>query len=107
MGLPEEIEAELSQAREAEKEGNDGKSRVCARRAVGKAFTLSRCRPQTAPALSATQILRTISADPTFPKTLCEAARRLSTSVARDGGSSVSTQPVHDALLIISWLLEK
>ena len=39
---PQEIESELRQAREALADGNDGKARVCARRAVGKAFASSK-----------------------------------------------------------------
>ncbi len=55
--LPTEIESELRQAQAALAEGNDGKARACARRAVGKAFSLSKysgsdvCRS----ALSATE----------------------------------------------------
>ncbi len=60
--LPTEIESELRQAQAALAEGNDGKARVCARRAVGKAFSLSKysgsdvCRS----ALSATESLKVI-----------------------------------------------
>lgn len=104
MELPEEIEAELSRAREAEKEGNDGKARVCARRAVGKAFTLSRYPAEPAPALSTTQILNIISADGTLAEGVREAAGRLATSIAENKGLSVSAHPVRDALIIISGL---
>ena len=107
MGLPAEIEGELSLARDAEREGNDGKARVCARRAVGKAFALSRYPSQPAPAFSTTQILKTISADVTFSEEIREAAGRLAASVAENHGASVSTQPVQDALMIITVLIRK
>ena len=107
MGLPAEIEAELSLAREAEKEGNHGKARVCARRAVGKAYTLSRSPSVPAPAFSTTQILKIISADVTLSEAIRVSAERLAASVAVDRGAFVSTQPVQDALLIISALIKE
>lgn len=107
MELPAEIEAELSQARDAEKEGNEGKARVCARRAVGKAFALSHYPSRPALSLSTTQILKIISADEKLSEPTREAARRLAASVAENGGASVSARPVQDALLIITGLIQK
>lgn len=107
MDLPEGIEVELSRARLAEKEGNDGKARVCARRAVGKASAISGYQGQPAPALSTTQVLNIISSDGTLAEGVREAAERLAASVAQDHGLSVSDHPVEDALVIISGLFEK
>lgn len=105
MELPREIEDELRGAREAEVEGNQGKSRVCARRAVGKAFVLSKLFPRTSPYISATQCLREISNSANLPSEMRAAATRLAASVAYDGGKSVSTTPIEDALLVIAKLL--
>lgn len=106
MELPVEVEAELSRAREAEKDGNNGRARVCARRAVGKAFAMSNYPKHQAPALSTTQILNILSADETLAEEIRAAAERLAASVAVDHGESVSVYPLQDALTIISGILE-
>lgn len=106
MDLPREIETELEQARRAREEGNDGKARVCARRAVGKAFMSSQYSGEINRSLSATQCLRMISENEGMPAPVREAAVRLSTGVAERTGAPVSTQPLEDALVIIARLFE-
>lgn len=106
MDLPEEVEGELARGRAAAADGNDGKARVCARRAVGVAFRKSRYSSQGALAQSTTQILKAISGSDAFDSEVRGAAARLSAGVAESEGASVSKQPVEDALAIIDALLE-
>lgn len=105
MDLPHEIEAELTLARTAADDGNDGKARVCARRAVGRAFQRSPYSSELTSTQSAIQILRAISMSDVFPADVRKASARLSASVAENDGLLVSTRPVEDALVLITYLL--
>lgn len=105
MNLPEEIESELTLSRDAAAEGNDGKARVCARRAVGRAFRRSRYSSELTSTQSTTQILKAISTSDLFPPGVRKASARLSASVAENDGLSVSMKPVEDALVLITHLL--
>ncbi len=107
MDLPGEIASELEQARKAEAEGNDGKARVCARRAVGRAFMLSNYSAGFPPSFSATQSLKAVIELKDLPEAVRGAATRLSTSVAENSGLSISMKPVEDAVIIIHQLLGK
>jgi hypothetical protein len=107
MDLPGEIAAELDQARKADAEGNDGKVRVCARRAVGRAFVLSSFSTGFPPSFSATQSLKAVSELKDMPESVRVAAMRLSAGVAENGGLSISMNPIEDALIIIHQLLGK
>lgn len=104
-GIPEEIANELMQAQAALAEGNNGKARVCSRRAVGKAFQLSNHLKDFAghgSSVNANEILKMIADSADFPDEVREAARRLSTSVVEKG---ISERPIDDAVLIIQKLL--
>lgn len=101
--LPEEIENELRQAQAAVTEGNDGKARVCARRAVGKAFLLSGFSKGVERSVSAIESLKLIAALEELPAEIRDAARRLSVSVAEN--LPLSEKPVDDATLIVGVLL--
>ena len=105
MVLPREIEAELDMARGAERDGNSGKSRVCARRAVGKAFTASGCVETNGESLSSIQCLRIVSESAGMTEDVRLAATRLMASVSSGRGVNVSVAPVDDALLVINALL--
>ncbi len=105
--LPPEISAELDLAMKAEAEGNDGKARVCARRAVGKAFALSTYSTGYPAVLSATQILKILAELCDLPEDVRGAAQRLVMGVAEKGESSISLTPIADADLIIRRLLAK
>ncbi len=107
MDLPGEIASELEQAQKAEAEGNDGKARVCARRAVGRAFMLSTYSTGFPPSFSATQSLKAVIELNDVPEAVRAAATRLSTGVAGNKGLSISVNPVEDAVVIINQLLGK
>ena len=99
------IEQELAAAQAAQQDGNHGKARVCARRAVARAteawFTrllLPRWRGD------AMAHLRQIQQDASFPLPIRQAAERLSTPVTRQHVAPFTTDPVTDARLIIAHL---
>ncbi len=104
MVLPQEIEDELVMARDAARDGNLGKSRVCARRAVRKAFGGSGIARTYGESLSSIQCLKIISESAVMPDDVRKAAIRLLTSVASVGGA-ISAAPVDDAILVIEALL--
>ena len=99
------IEQELAAAEAARQDSNDGKARVCARRAVARAaeawlaqLHLPRWRGD-----AMTQ-LRQIQQDASFPLPIRQAAERLSTPVTRQHPTPFTTDPVADARLIIAHL---
>ncbi len=106
-GLPAEIQFELDSAAAAQKEGNHGKARVCARRAVGKAFVMTEYYTQLIRPVSANESLKLISDNNGLAPDVRDAARRLSTSVAEAETAQVSKEPVMDALVIIRALLRE
>ncbi len=106
MALPVAIEAELELARIAAEDGNEGKARVCARRAVGKAFSLSPLgKREVNSSLSTIQCLGIISKEDGISEEARISALRLMKSVTENRGASASRTPVEDALLIINALL--
>lgn len=101
----EHIAQELSAAQAAQKDGNDGKARVCARRAVARAteawlaqLPIPRWQGDTM------EHLRQIQQDLSFPLPLRQAAERLSTPVTRRHVAPFTSDPVADARLIIAYL---
>ena len=107
MVLQEEIEAELGMAREAERDGNRGKARVCARRAAAKAFNASGYTGTNGESLSSIQCLKMVAESTGMPDDVRRAATRLMTSVSSGREANVSAATVDDALLVISALLER
>lgn len=103
--IPEDISEELGRGERALAEGNDGMARVCARRAVGKAFVISEGSNPPRGAISATEALRIIGESGRFKPATREAARRLVTSVTETKNLPFSVHPIEDARLIISDLL--
>ena len=102
------IEQELAVAEAAWKDANEGRARVCARRAVALAtdwwldrHTVPRWRGD------AMEHLRRIQQDASFPLAVREAAERLSTAVTKRHAAPFSTDPISDARLIIEHLLPK
>ena len=92
------IEQELAAAEAAWQDGNDGKARVCARRAVARAteawlarFPLPRWHGD------AMAHLRQIQQDASFPLPIRQAAERLSTPVTNQHAAPFMTDPVADA----------
>ena len=99
------IEQELAAAETAQRNRNEGKARVCARRAVALAaetrlarLSLPRCRKD------AMAHLREIQLDPSCPLPIRQAAERLSTPVTRRHEAPFTTDPLADAKLIIEHL---
>jgi hypothetical protein len=105
MTPAEQIAQELATAQAAQKDGNDGKARVCARRAVACAaqawlarFPVLRWQGDTM------EHLRQIQQNRSFPLSLRQAAERLSTPVTRRHVAPFTSDPVADARLIIAYL---
>jgi len=99
------IEQELAAAQAAQQKSNDGKARVCARRAVTHAIeawiarlSVPRWRGD------AMAHLRKIHEDASFPLLIRQAAERLSTPVTHQHTAPFTTDPVADARLIIAYL---
>ncbi|MBU6432180.1 MAG: hypothetical protein KJS98_02550 [Nitrospirae bacterium] len=99
------IEQELAAAEAARQDRNDGKARVCARRAVGLAVEAWFAQlPIPRRRGDAMAHLRQIQQDGTFPLPIRQAAERLSTPVTRQHAAPFTTNPVADARLIIAHL---
>ena len=99
------IQQEFTAAETALKVGNDGKARVCARRAVALAdeIWLADRSDQTFRG-DAMAHLRRIQQDHSLPVSVREAAKRLSTAVTQKDSAPFSTDPIGDARTIISYL---
>ncbi len=105
MTLAALIEQELAAAETARQDGNDGKARVCARRAVGRATEAWIAQLPSPPWHGdAMAHLRHIQQDAAFPFPVRQAAERLSTPVTRQGAAPFTTDPIADARLIIAHL---
>jgi hypothetical protein len=100
-----QIEQELAAAETARQDSNDGKARVCARRAVALAAEAWLARlPLPRWRGDAMEHLRQIQRDASFPSPIRQAAERLSTSVTRQLAAPFTTDPIADARLIIAHL---
>ena len=99
------IDRELAVAEKAWLNGNQGKARVCARRAVaiGVEAWLAR-HPRTAWHGDALAYLRGIQLDRSFPLYVRQAAERLTTSVPRRGSLPFTSDPIGDARVILTHL---
>jgi hypothetical protein len=105
MTLAALIEQELAAAEAAHYDGNDGKARVCARRAVARATEAWIAQFPSPPWHGdAMAHLRHIQQDASFPLSIRQAAERLSTPVTRQHATPFTTDPVGDARLIIAHL---
>ena len=99
------IEQELAAAEAARQDSNDGKARVCARRAVALATEAWLARlPLPLWCGDAMAHLRQIQQDASFPLPIRQAAERLSTPVTRQHTAPFTTDPIVDARLIIAHL---
>jgi hypothetical protein len=98
------IEQELATAEAAWNEGNEGKARVCARRAVARATEQWMERlPVRQWRGDAMEHLRQIQQDASFPLPIRQAAERLSTKVTQQQTAPFTTDPISDARLIIAY----
>jgi uncharacterized protein (UPF0147 family) len=99
------IEQELAEAEEAIKIGNDGKARVCARRAVALADDAWLGTRSNQPFRGdAMAHLRRIQQDLSMPLPIREAAERLCTAITRKDSGPFTTEPIGDARIIIAYL---
>ena len=99
------IEQELAAAQTAQQDRNDGKARVCARRAVARAAEAWLARlPAPQWRGDALTQLQHIQQDSSFPLPIRQAAERLSTPVTRQHAAPFTIDPVADAKLIIAHL---
>jgi len=103
----EQIERELTAARQALKDGNDGLGRVCARRAAGAAITwLLREHPHPDWGTDALRQLQHLKDDKSFPPDVRQAALRLTTKLSDKFRYPFSTDPLGDARIIIDYIRE-
>jgi hypothetical protein len=101
--LQERIAQELAAAEAAWKDGNEGKARVCARRAVARATEAwSMHVPVRRWSGDAMDYLRHIQQDTSFPLPIRQAAERLSTKVTQRQSAPFTTDPIGDAKLIVA-----
>jgi hypothetical protein len=102
------IEQELVAALAAQQDGNHGKARVCARRAVALATEAWLARlPFPRWRGDAMGHLRHIHQDVSLPLHIRQAAERLSTPVTRQHTAPFTTDPIADARLIIAHLSQR
>jgi len=101
----EEIEKEFASAREALKIGNDGKARVCARRAVGHALEWYLTKfPGEGWGMDAMTRLVKLKEDKSFPEEIREAAARLTARISGQFTYPYKTNPEEDAGIIVDYV---
>ncbi|MCC6141849.1 MAG: hypothetical protein IT389_14665 [Nitrospira sp.] len=107
MAWPTSIARELVQAGAAWTSGNDGKARVCARRAVALASEawLAQQQASLLGAGDAMAHLRRIQQERSFPSSVRQAAERLATAVTKKQTAPFTMDPIGDATTIIEFLI--
>lgn len=90
------LEAAASRSR-----GNEGRARVCARRAVGAALAL---RWSLGPQANAYQLLMRAAADSGLPPDVRQAAQRLTRRVTEAHRLPHDEDPLDDARALLAWL---
>jgi hypothetical protein len=99
------IDRELAAAEAAWKDANEGKARVCARRAVALATEAWLARLSVPPWRGdAMEHLRQLRQAASLPLPIRQAAERLSTTVSRRDAAPFTTDPIGDARVIIEYL---
>jgi hypothetical protein len=103
MPYADDIQLELERAVQAMEEDNDGKARVCCRRAAGAAIRHWLGKQEAPPAWGHSAIvqLRTLATETTLPAAVQHAAARLTTTVAIDHSVPFENDPIEDAEIII------
>lgn len=103
---PREILDELQAAYQARQEGNEGKARVCARRAAGWAITLHyEDDPGTTLPVSAYRVLQWFQVQEATPEALKQAAARLTAQINEDHDLPHPQDPLEDARALIGAML--
>jgi hypothetical protein len=102
MSIKARVERELAHARQARREGNEGKARVCARRAAGWAASAyyERCTGRKAPE-SALALLKWLQLDGGVAEELRNGARRLTAHVTPSHELPFEEDPLEDAQRIV------
>jgi hypothetical protein len=106
MKIKHNINNELRMAEDSRKGGNEGRARVCARRAAGLAigYFFEFQTGDSAPK-NAYNLLRWISAHNEINSLVRDAARRLTVRVTPDHTLPHTEDPIADAQIIIDTLL--
>jgi hypothetical protein len=100
-----QIEKELATAEAALRDANEGKARVCARRAVALAADAWLERfPRPGGRGDAMHHLRQIQQTESFPLPVRQAAERLSTTITQRDRAPFTSDPIADARSIIAYL---
>jgi len=100
------IRRELDWAAAARGAGNDGKARVCARRAAGIAIAYwLEHHPERIWGLDAMTRLNHVRTDSTLPAEVREAATRLTTKITEQFFSAFSTNPLDDCRILADYFL--
>ncbi len=109
MTYPDEVEKELARGRKAKEEGNEGMTRVCARRAAGVAMRLWKDKRgrDIRWGTSAMSQLKTMALDETFPEAVRQAAERLTTQQQHDHTMPFDNDPLDDAVIVIEHLINE
>jgi len=109
MTYPDEIEKELKRGREAKKDGNEGMTRVCARRAAGVAIRLWKDKRgrDVKWGTSAMSQLKTMALEETFPEAVRHAAERLTTQQLPDHTMPFDNDPLEDAAIVVEYLINE
>lgn len=104
--IKQEVGAELQSAYDWRRRGNEGRARVCARRAAGMAIGYYYHTQTGEPASgNAYNLLGWLAAHATAGQELQEAARRLTAHVTVDHDLPHPEDPLADAQLIIDMML--
>jgi hypothetical protein len=107
MNWKDEVDLELARAQGAERNGNQGRARTSARRAVGIAIVeLQRRFPEKQYGKDFMTQLRSLASDPAIPERVRIAADRLQTKLSPEF-ESPSKHPIDDAGIIVQFILEQ
>jgi hypothetical protein len=106
--LSEKIKQELEQAHRERERGNEGRARVCARRAAGWAVADHRQREEgVRPPLNALHLLRWLHAQREMDDEMRRAAARLTIRVTEQHTLPHKEDPLKDAEKIIGYLMQE
>ena len=100
------VERELARGRAARREGNEGKVRVCARRAAGAAIAYWMRGEGGIQPPDAVGYLRALAEMPPVPAPVRDAARRLSARISDQFTWKFATDPLEDSAIITTYVLK-
>lgn len=96
------VKRELEAAQHARRDGNEGRARVCARRAAGWAvLNRRRARHEDTDEQNALRALMWLAHQEDTPEALAAAARRLTTRIRPDYSLPFEQDPLEDARAIV------